>query len=179
MAYRPITAELVQRGHNVTVFTPTPINDVTLQNYTEVKLSYSAYKIDKNLDVIELSKLGIWPVLIDFYRRNEEMTDSALSHPVMQQLISPNSTEKFDLIIVESLVYDAFYALANRFNASLIGIASVPAMTLHHYAFGKRNIWYSCLPACVHLCYQCDYFSQEIPYRGLICRICNPIRVKI
>lgn len=132
----------------MTVFTTAPINDSTLANYTEVKLYYSAYKIDKNIDVIGLTKLGIWPILNDFHQRNEEMTDSALSHPVMQRLISPNSTEKFDLIIVEYLFYDAFYALSYRFNASLIGISSLPAMASHHYTFGKRNIWYLCLSAC-------------------------------
>lgn len=149
MAFRPITVELARRGYNVTVFTTTPINDSSLQNFTEVKLSYSAYKIDKNVDVIALTKLGIEPIFEDLYKRNEEMTDSALSHPVMQRLISPNSNEKFDLIIVEYLFYDAFYALSYRFNAPLIGIASLPAMTIHHYAFGKRNIRYSpLLPTC-------------------------------
>lgn len=148
MAFRPITVELARRGYDVTVFTTTPINDPTIQNFTEVKLSFSAYKIDKNFDVIALAKLGIQPILEDFYRRNEEMTDSALSHPIMQRLISPNSTEKFDLIIVEYLFYDAFYALSYRFDAPLIGISSLSAMTIHHYAFGKRNIRYSCLPAC-------------------------------
>lgn len=158
----------------MTVFTPIPINDSTVANYTEVKLYYSSYKIDKNLDVIGLTKKGIWPILDNFYQRNEEMTDSALSHPVMQRLLSPNSTEKFDLIIVECLFYDAFYALSYRFNASLIGIASVSAMASHHYAFGKRNIWYSCLSACDTYCIDVTVFlvSQEIPYHGLICRIC-------
>ncbi|CAL1683792.1 unnamed protein product [Lasius platythorax] len=141
VAFRPIITELARRGHKLTVFTPIPINDSTLQNYTEVKLSYSSYKVDEKFDVLGLAKLGIWPLLDDFYRRNEEMTDSALSHPVMQQLISSNSTEKFDLIIVEFLFYDAFYALSHRFNASLIGIASVPLTAFHHYTFGNSISW--------------------------------------
>lgn len=140
MAFRPITIELAQRGHDLTIFTPAPMNNSSLQNYTEVKLNYSSYKVDEKMDVFALSKLGIWPILDDFYYRNEEMTDSALSNPVMQQLISSNYTGKFDLIIVEFLFYDAFYALSYRFNASLIGIASIPLMASHHFAFGNQNI---------------------------------------
>ncbi|EFN71872.1 hypothetical protein EAG_12722 [Camponotus floridanus] len=59
----------------------------------------------------------------------------------MQRLISPNSTEKFDLIIVECLFYDAFYALSYHFDAPLIGISSIPAMSIHHYAFGNPISW--------------------------------------
>lgn len=140
--------ELARRGYNVTVFTTIPINDPTIQNFTEVKLSYSEYKLDKNFNLIAWAKLGIQALFEGFYKRNEEMTDSALSHPVMQRLISPNSTEKFDLIIVECLFYDAFYALSYHFDAPLIGIASVPPLTVHHYAFDKRNFRYSCLSAC-------------------------------
>ncbi|XP_050454322.1 UDP-glycosyltransferase UGT5-like isoform X2 [Cataglyphis hispanica] len=141
VAFRPITMELARRGHELVIFTPTPINDPTLQNYIEVKLDYCSYKIDKSLDVLGLAKLGAWPILDDFYRRNEEMTDGVLSNPAMQQLISPNSTAKFDLIIVEYLFYDALYALAYRFNAPLIGITSIPIMAHHYHAFGNPILW--------------------------------------
>ncbi|XP_029161391.1 UDP-glucuronosyltransferase 2A2-like [Nylanderia fulva] len=141
VAYRPIMIELAQRGHELTVFTPIPMNDSSLQNYTEVKLEYSSYKVDEKMDVFAYGKLGVQSILDDFYHRNEEMTDSALSNPVMQQLISPNYTEKFDLVIVEFLFYDAFYALSYRFNAPLIGISSASLLTVHHYAFGNPILW--------------------------------------
>lgn len=139
MAFRPLTVELAQRGHELIIFTPIPINDPALQNYTEVKLDYCSYKEDKSFDVLRLAKLGPWPILDDFYRRNEEMTDGVLSNPAMQRLISPNSTEKFDLIIVEYLFHDAFYALSYRFNAPLIGVTSIPILALHHHTFGIFN----------------------------------------
>ncbi|KAL6435939.1 hypothetical protein ACFW04_005651 [Cataglyphis niger] len=141
VAFRPLTVELAQRGHELIIFTPAPINDPTLQNYTEVKLDYCSYKVNKSFDVLGLVKLGAWPILDDFYYRNEEMTDGALSNPVMQRLISPNSTEKFDLIIVEYLFYDAFYALSYRFNAPLIGVTSISIMAHHHHTFGNPILW--------------------------------------
>ncbi|KAM0725023.1 UDP-glycosyltransferase UGT5 [Formica fusca] len=141
VAFRPLTVELARRGHELTVFTPAPINDPTLQNYTEVKLSYCSYEMSDSFDLLGLAKLGVWPLLDAFYRRNEKMTDSALSNRIMQRLISSNSTEKFDLIIVEHLFYDAFYALSYRFNASLIGLTSLPVMAFHHYTFGNPILW--------------------------------------
>lgn len=162
--------ELARRGHELTVFTPTPINDPTLQNYTEVKLSYCSYEMIDSFDLLGCAKLGVWPLLDAFYRRNEKMTDSALSNPIMQRLISSNSTEKFDLIIVEHLFYDAFYALSYRFNASLIGLTSLPIMAFHHYTFGMFNQMYS-----IHA-YLCVTYVQLRHHYNCVSRVAgNPI----
>ncbi|XP_072750513.1 UDP-glycosyltransferase UGT5-like isoform X2 [Anoplolepis gracilipes] len=151
VAFRPITMELARRGHEVIIFTPIPINNSTLPNYIEVKLSFSSYKVIPNVDILRLATLGIESLMHDFYQRNEEMTESALSNPVMQQLIAPNSTEKFDLIIMEYLFFDSFLALAYRFNASLIGIASVPPTASHHYLFGNPISWAYLPDLCANL----------------------------
>lgn len=136
VAFRPLLIELSQRGHEMTIFTTHPMNNLTLQNYTEVELRLSS-TARRHIKLHLFGMSGLGEFLSLFEARSEASTDETLSHPVMQRIISPNNGETFDLIIVQCLFHDALYALSLRFKAPLIGISSVPTVSWHHYMFGN------------------------------------------
>ncbi|RLU27577.1 hypothetical protein DMN91_001381 [Ooceraea biroi] len=133
--FRSLTTELARRGHELMIFTTDPINDSTLQNYTEIDLHY--YYDSYAVNFYSKHTFGIWTVLSEVYKTNNKLTDWTLSHPVMQRLLSPNSTEKFDLIIMQSLYLDALYGISFRLDAPLIAITPNPPLAIHHYKLGN------------------------------------------
>jgi glucuronosyltransferase len=138
MVFRTLSIELARRGHELTIFTTNPMNDPTVKNYTEVDLHYLYSSC--NIDFYSKISLGPWSFLSDTYNVFDKISDKTLSHPAMQQLLSPNNTKKFDLVIVQSLYFDALYAISYRLNAPLIGMISNPPMAIHQYILGKRSV---------------------------------------
>ncbi|XP_032678664.1 UDP-glucuronosyltransferase 2C1-like [Odontomachus brunneus] len=138
LGFRHLTLELARRGHELIVFTTDPMNEPNLRlQYTEVDLHYLYDYTMSKIDFYSKAKLGIWSFVHEIYKHNENITDGTLSHPVMQRLISPNSTAKFDLIIVQNLFYDGLYALSIRFNAPLVVISMMSLSANHNYALGN------------------------------------------
>ncbi|XP_012232546.2 UDP-glycosyltransferase UGT5-like [Linepithema humile] len=133
VAFRPLMMELSQRGHDIIIFTTFPMNNSTLQNYTEVELCLTSSV--QNINIYSINRLS--ELLRALNVRSVIISDETLSHPVMQRLISPNSGEKFDLIIVQSIFYDSLYALSVRFNAPIIAISSIPLLSWQHFVFGN------------------------------------------
>lgn len=144
MVFKSLTTELARRGHELTVFTTNPANDSSLPSqYTEVNLNHFHDFSTRKINFYAKVKLGVWSFLQDIYNYNENITDGTLSHPVMQRLISPNSTAKFDLIIVHCFIFDGLYALSVRFNAPLIVISPLSLLCYHNLAIGEPNVQYS------------------------------------
>lgn len=131
--FQPIWRELSKRGHLVTVLTPSPLNDNSLTNLTEIDVSY-AYEFVKEY-APELSKVIPYREIIQkTYEMSLPMYESYFQHPQMQELLTLPAGS-FDMVLVEALA-PVMYAFAAKFNCPLIGIASFEGFGVHFEAMG-------------------------------------------
>ncbi|XP_046624728.1 UDP-glycosyltransferase UGT5-like [Neodiprion virginianus] len=134
IVFRALTMELSKRGHELVVFTSDPLNDPSLNNYKEIDMHYTYdLKMDHAIAMDETSFIQEW------YKVSEPITEAVLIHPEMQRIISPNSTERFDLIIAEYLSYDAIYALRIRLDAPIIGVCTTSLPHSLSYQIGNTH----------------------------------------
>ncbi|XP_020300263.1 UDP-glucuronosyltransferase-like [Pseudomyrmex gracilis] len=138
--YRPIWITLSQRGHEVVLLTTDPINDPSLTNLTEINFNHT-YEFFEEYNVnfvnylynayswLDTAREYIWPM-------GHGLTKTIYEHPQVRKMYAPNSGEKFDLIIIENLLTPGLYGLAHRFNAPLIGGASLGIYSHTHYLLG-------------------------------------------
>ncbi|XP_046627126.1 UDP-glycosyltransferase UGT5-like [Neodiprion virginianus] len=136
--YRQLTLALRERGHELVVITADPINDPTLTNYTEIDVHFlydEAYKIVNC--VLPPNKTTWLEKVQDLVEKFMLMSQRILSHSVVKKLYAPNSGEKFDLLIIEMLSWQALLPLAKRFDVPVIGISSL-GLSLHsQYRIGN------------------------------------------
>lgn len=119
IVHRSFTLTLHKRGHELVVFTPFPLRDRTLNNYTEIDLSYMNSLIEEYNDARwDLSSLET--SILSFKIINKYVAQ-LFQDPEFKKIYRHDSGEKFDAVIVELLNDLSLYALAYRFNAPLIG----------------------------------------------------------
>ncbi|XP_046601304.1 uncharacterized protein LOC107222351 [Neodiprion lecontei] len=135
--FRKLTLELNKRGHELVVVTTDPIKDSTLKNYKEIDISF-LYK-EKNY----IGSVVDFRGKIDWYSRlsmletiMSSQVTQIFSFPEFKKLYEPGSGEKFDLVLMEIFFSPAFMALAERFKAPLIGIASANLQLGVQYGIG-------------------------------------------
>lgn len=133
VVFKAICKELAKRGHEVIIFTPTLDKEKSkIPTYTEIHLE-EAVKSKQRVNFFTTGKDGLWTYLRNTYKLAVPTTEAVLAHPVMQQLLSPNNTQKFDLLFVQYLFYDALLALSVHFDAPVIGISSLPLLALQNF----------------------------------------------
>ncbi|XP_015437575.1 PREDICTED: UDP-glucuronosyltransferase 3A2-like [Dufourea novaeangliae] len=141
VVFRAYTLELLKRGHELVVFTTYPMKDSKLANYTEVDLSAIKNEWKNRIDFFQLGKQeNAWSFVRLVMHFGEVISESVLSHPAMQEIIATNSTQKFDVILMQHLFYDALYALSIHLNIPMVGISSLELLTLHRLHFGNEII---------------------------------------
>ncbi|XP_068994073.1 uncharacterized protein [Neodiprion pinetum] len=138
VVFRGLTLALRERGHELVVVTPNPINDPTLKNYTEVDVSFLYDIFNKETDWIagrnEDTWLGVLRRITPIFMM---MTEGALGHSEVQKLHAPNSGEKFDLMLIEMLYWPAYLPLAKRFDVPVVGMASLSLSVYMQYGIGN------------------------------------------
>lgn len=133
-----MSMELVKRGHEMVVFTSYPAKDLVVANYTEIDLSILVRKWKNHANFVDLGIKGAWSLLDAVMDYGTVISDTVLSHPTMQSILAPNSTEKFDVILMQQLFYDALYAIQVRLNVPMIGVYSSRAIYLHLLQHGNE-----------------------------------------
>ncbi|XP_050315571.1 UDP-glycosyltransferase UGT4-like [Anthonomus grandis grandis] len=117
IVFQPIWRELSLRGHEVTVYTPSPLNDPSLTNLTEYDLGFSFKQMqDKEKAAFDASK---W---FDIFLK---VSEAQLNHPYMQDLINNVDNKTYDLLLVEYL-WQPFYAFKEIYKVPMVGITSLP-----------------------------------------------------
>ncbi|XP_046750956.1 UDP-glycosyltransferase UGT5-like [Diprion similis] len=138
VVFRKLTLALNKRGHELFVVTPSPVNDPSLKNYTEIDTSIQYNEKDALPNLIELRGKVDW---FGFFEVFEPMVTEQVAqifeHPDLKKLYDPNSGEKFDLILMQMFTYPGLMALAERFKAPMIGIVSASPQTSVQYAIGN------------------------------------------
>ncbi|XP_066260200.1 UDP-glucosyltransferase 2-like [Euwallacea similis] len=131
-AFRPLWRSLSGRGHNVTLITTNPMNELQLSNLKEVDISYF-YKTIQKFEVIDVaiddssSILTIFSSILNFILST---TKAFLESSDGQNLIH-NKDNQFDVVIAET-VSPSLTFFGWRYQAPLIGICSLDCgMQLH------------------------------------------------
>lgn len=134
VVFQQLWRELALRGHHVTVLTTDPINDPTLENLTEIDLSFS-YKLFNEKVALLMDPDKMLEAMTGMMETITEISDQQFSHPSVQNLLN-NETEHFDLLIAE-VQWHAVLAFSNRFNCPYIGMLSYDANNYIYEAVGN------------------------------------------
>lgn len=132
--FQPIWKELSERGHEVTVLTPNPLNNSSLHNLTEIDLSFT-YKTMEELKKLFSQGTNHWLVLKNAANIFLEITTQVFENKEVQEFIKNDNT-CYDVVIVE-VVDPKSYAFAAKCKCPLIGIASLNAVSPTHEAIGN------------------------------------------
>ncbi|KAJ8951683.1 hypothetical protein NQ318_012225 [Aromia moschata] len=126
IVFQPIWRELSLRGHQVTVYTPNPLNDPSLTNLTEIDLGFSnnVWKekyLDSMMDATNSRRADYQKISEAF----SSLFESQMSSPPMQDLIWNRNNETYDLFLVE-FFYPGMYGFKDVYKCPMVGILSVP-----------------------------------------------------
>ncbi|XP_063921670.1 UDP-glycosyltransferase UGT5-like [Zophobas morio] len=129
---------LAEQGHDVTIITPYIEKDLPKKgSYRQIALTgfEEAHEVRrKEMKMFEMEDQNIFLLLPFFLNLLHEMTEVALNHTNVQNLL--NSGEKFDAVIVEQFMNEAHKGFATHFDAPLILLSTIGA-----------NIWVNMLVA--------------------------------
>ncbi|CAG9769643.1 unnamed protein product [Ceutorhynchus assimilis] len=118
--FQPIWKELSLRGHEVTVYTPSPLKDPSLTNLTEYDLSFS-FEYTKQLEKAQYDYSKFFNIYV-------KASEAQLNHPYLQDLLRKANNQTFDLLLVEFL-WSPYYAFKDIYNVPMVGITSLPLTT--------------------------------------------------
>lgn len=132
--FQPIWKELSERGHQVTVLTPNPLNNSSLHNLTEIDLSFT-YKTMEQFKELFSQGTNRWLVLKNALNIFLEISTQVFEDEKVQKFIKNDNT-CYDIVIVEA-VDPKSYAFAAKCKCPLIGVASLNAVNPTHEAIGN------------------------------------------
>ncbi|XP_046734361.1 UDP-glycosyltransferase UGT5-like [Diprion similis] len=137
VVFRGLTMALRERGHELVVVTTSPVRDPNLKNYTEIDISF-LYEQNFTTNYIELRRNARW---IDWFWDVSPILhlfgEKIFGHPELKKIYAPNSGEKFDLMLMETLYWPTFLALGKRFDVPIIGITSLGLALNLQYSVGN------------------------------------------
>lgn len=134
VVYQPIWKELSLRGHQVTVTTPSPLNNPGLTNLSEIDLGFT-YEYFRQNDITSHMAKDNYKVdgILWLFDMIEHITEE---HFKKAANILNDPKTKFDLIIVETL-HPLVYSLGCKFKVPIIGISSLGVLLQTHDAVGN------------------------------------------
>ncbi|XP_052741723.1 uncharacterized protein LOC112045599 [Bicyclus anynana] len=137
--FRKLTLGLANRGHEITVMTPDPAfpQGNAPPNFKEIDVKEISYKIWQNLFQANY-KVDRTFVSFREIRTSVRLTGAILKKqfetPEMQEIVT-NTTRKFDLILVESMMHPAI-VLSHILKAPLILVSSFGGIYNNHHIMG-------------------------------------------
>lgn len=135
VVYRSLTKALAERGHQLTVMTPNPMDH---PNVTEIsfKSSYKIFNELINYVRIKQDKLSELETVDLVTNMGFRICSEQLNHPEVKQLIANHSLYEFDLIILEYFNFVPMLGFAELFDCPVIGITSMETSFTVHETFG-------------------------------------------
>ncbi|XP_063992241.1 uncharacterized protein LOC135170396 [Diachasmimorpha longicaudata] len=130
-----LSLALAKRGHDVTVFTANPMN-ITISNYTEHSLSHVYHIVRSNLNYVDKGKKGMKYHFKLFVKVTQMISETIYSTPELQNYLSPNSTKKFDLLMVASVYVDSLYYISQLLDIPLILTVTSPGFAFNYFESG-------------------------------------------
>lgn len=122
----------------MTVVTTLPLRDSSVENLTEIDLSFSYELVfdANNMAEILAKETNLLVLLSKVHTVAYNLSIEQLKHELVQELI--NNDSEFDLVIVESSSL-AWYAFSHRFNCPIVGFSSMPAGVAVQDSFGNPS----------------------------------------
>ncbi|XP_069686787.1 UDP-glucosyltransferase 2-like [Periplaneta americana] len=140
LVYRSLMKELHSRGHHITVLTPDPIRDSSLQNYTEIEIDLSAaYTMWKNRlsSLTENRDKGLNYIYTtaNLIQLGLDVCEVELNLPEVKNFLYQDN--KFDLVMIEWILSPCFAVIGYKVGAPVIGISSIPPTIVIHDTVGN------------------------------------------
>ncbi|XP_049803189.1 UDP-glucosyltransferase 2-like [Schistocerca nitens] len=129
-----LTKALLQRGHEVTLFTTNPLK-ISHENLTEVDASVG-YKTHGEFDFVSMASQSPLENIPFVRHYAKTIVPAQLSDPAVQDFIRRNHT--FDVVIMEWITYQGYYGLVHRVGSPpLIGMITLSAFSPVYYSMGN------------------------------------------
>ncbi|XP_030763773.1 UDP-glucuronosyltransferase 1-5-like [Sitophilus oryzae] len=122
--FQPVWKELSLRGHQVIVYTPSPLNEKSLTNLTEYDLNFS-YEVFRNYSNFEDTDSAPNDELMQILLACVKASEAQLNHPFLQDLLKNVNKDTYDLLIVEYF-WQPYYALKEIYKVPMVGLLSFP-----------------------------------------------------
>ncbi|XP_049854937.1 UDP-glucosyltransferase 2-like isoform X2 [Schistocerca gregaria] len=132
--FHALTKALLQRGHEITFFTPNPLK-LAHQNLTEIDLA-PAYEVSKEVNFVDWAYMSPVETLNLILDLCYDVVRVQLSQPAVQDFIRRKPT--FDLMIIERLQYQAYYGLAHLVGSPpLVGLVTMTELATVYHIYGS------------------------------------------
>lgn len=137
---RAVTDALEDQGHTLTIIsTDSQRLGRNHPNTTEIDLNFTYEFFRKNFNFVKIKEstmdeIGMMEVFLPLM---EKMYKEQFDHPDVKKLIGSRGNVTFDVVLVEYLMYYPWFAVAEWFDAPLIGITSLDTMGDAHEAHGN------------------------------------------
>lgn len=137
IVFRPLIYELAKRGHEITVITPAPVFNGTVQNLTEIDVQGISNKIWLQQPIPQgiTDEVDFGIVIKGYIRLLLTTFSGQLKSAEVKKLIE-NKNVTFDLLIVEGLVTPTL-ALSHRFKVPLIRFSSLGNLVDEYNVMGS------------------------------------------
>ncbi|XP_077301175.1 uncharacterized protein LOC143921698 [Arctopsyche grandis] len=137
IVFRPLMKALAERGHNILVVTPNPIQvqpNLT-SKYEQIDIQDISYETLMTVSDFITDDVSTSSMMKIFNDISSTLGEAQLSSPQVESLIN-DPKRSFDLCFVENWITSMF-AFKDRFNCSLIIISSMIGSFANHEAFGN------------------------------------------
>ncbi|CAO1423867.1 unnamed protein product [Diamesa serratosioi] len=130
-----VTTALAERGHQVTVVSPFPL-DKPMRNYRDIKLELDDFHKEFMLHILKDpgNTRNMFKQMPAMLKVVKDMGNNTIHMPEMQLMMK---NEKFDLIIVGFFMNNHLLGLAEHFNCPSIMISSIGPMSFTNQLFGN------------------------------------------
>lgn len=119
-ALMPLVEELASRGHHLTIVTPNPLKSAAGRNVTSIVVDELAAQVDS--DWYDFKHHGFFDqalVMVQFFRSSlMESYTIFMKNPRIQELV--RKTERYDIVIIDAIVNDFTFPLADHLGAPVI-----------------------------------------------------------
>ncbi|KAJ8972845.1 hypothetical protein NQ314_000010 [Rhamnusium bicolor] len=125
--FLPLMKSLAEKGHDVTVISPFPLENPT-PNYKDVSLKdLSSISLNTiNMEEISVSRFRKYGIALYLSRVASNTCENVLSSKTFQTFM--NTEENVDLIIAEFFNTDCFLCLVQKFKSPIIGVSTSTLM---------------------------------------------------
>nr|XP_022918225.1 UDP-glucuronosyltransferase 2C1-like [Onthophagus taurus] len=117
--------ELAKQGHEVTMMSAFP-QKTPIKNYRDIYLEEASIAFKEHMksgfDLLNFGKIPFIVKLFFISRMTFNVMEQSFENKDVQNLIK--SDEKFDLIIIEAFLNEAFYGFAHKFKAPVISLGT-------------------------------------------------------
>ncbi|KAF5298203.1 hypothetical protein FQA39_LY02627 [Lamprigera yunnana] len=130
--------ELARRGHEVTTIVPKQFAPKTsIKNFKTVEMDFDMTATDNFPNPFSMTNMGFITKTIFMEKFGEMLTESLLNETNVKALLTSN--EKFDIIVMEEFVNQAFRGFCHHFKAHCIVVSTIGQSRWTNIQMGNLN----------------------------------------